>query len=142
MSPPHPPISRKRTREQPRRSSVICFTALVLAATVLLVSCCAECLKWDRVQVEEGRGGRREDSEQGPRMEGKVTERQGEAERGDSTERGGDTWRKSGRRANRKERGREQKRRETRGAGEGQTDTSTRGSTVSERGKERERRTR
>lgn len=54
--PPRPP--GPRTREQPRRSSVICFTAPVLAATVLLVSCCAACLRragWRREREDSER---------------------------------------------------------------------------------------
>lgn len=47
--PPGPP-----TREQPRRSSAICFKAPALAAMVLLVPCCAACLSQDGVGVGAG----------------------------------------------------------------------------------------
>lgn len=53
-----PPPPGPHTREQPRRSSVICFTAPVLAATVLLVSCCAACLRragWRREREDSER---------------------------------------------------------------------------------------
>lgn len=44
----------RRTREQPRSSSNTCFTALALAATVRLVSCCAVCLRRAEGQVRQG----------------------------------------------------------------------------------------
>lgn len=50
------PAPKERTREQPRRSSAVCFRALVLATTVWLVSCCAAWLGGEGTETGSRRG--------------------------------------------------------------------------------------
>lgn len=104
------PAPKERTREQPRRSSAVCFRALVLATTVWLVSCCAAWLGGEGTETGSRRG-RTGMQKGGATRKGGQQSGQGHGGRGDPRKHGA---------GQRNESGQEEGHTDMRGAGPGE----------------------